>query len=84
MLQQTSEDFRKNLILEFTKEIIRSTQTYKTATITKKVKKVLYQKKEERKIPKKMDIPLIVYEKIIGDKERILRLKKAEAEQEYQ
>ena len=80
MLQQTSEDFRRNLILEFTKEIIKNTETYKTTIITKEVKKILYQKKEIKEIPKKINIPLIVYEKIKEDKERVLQLKKAEQE----
>ena len=83
MLQQTLKDFGAQLLLEFTREIIRNTKTYQTTTITKEVKKILYQKKELKEIPKKMDIPLIVYEKIKGDEERILQLKKAEIKQEF-
>ena len=88
MLKQTSKGFRRDFILEFTKELIRSTEAYRKAVINKRIKEDIYKKNQTRqqeikKIAPKIDVPLVVSEKMKGDAERVLQLKKSDAQQEF-
>ena len=53
MLKQSSKNFRQVFFLEFTKELIRNTITYKEIKIKKEVKKVIHEKLIVEKLPQK-------------------------------
>lgn len=81
MLKQTSKNFKRDFILEFTKELIRSTDKYKELTIKSKVKKIVKEepKKEiEGKLPKKEQLKKIIHGKLKEETKRISQLKKEE------
>lgn len=76
MLKQSSKNFRKQFILEFTKELIRSTQTYRDLRIKKEVKIILHRKHAKPVIRK--DVKEVIKEKMHKDSEKITELKQEE------
>ncbi|MEX0920324.1 MAG: hypothetical protein WDZ69_01945 [Candidatus Pacearchaeota archaeon] len=89
MLKQTSKNFKEFFILEFTKELIRSTDKYQEILIKKEVREVLSFHELEKKLREKRErkerekFGEIVHEKLKKDNERINRLKKEEPLQEF-
>jgi hypothetical protein len=88
MLKQTSKNFKKFFLLEFTKELIRSTETYKELRIKKEVKKVIHEKLIKPKLPqekllKKKILRGAVKEKIKRDSEMMSQLKREETLAEF-
>lgn len=88
MLKQTSTNFKKFFVLEFTKELIRSTETYKELRIKKEVKKVIHEKlinpkPSQKKLLGKKILRGVIKEKIKRDSETIFQLKKEEVLSEF-
>ena len=88
MLKQTSKNFKKFFLLEFTKELIRSTETYKELRIKKEVKKVIHEKLIKPKLPqekllKKKILRRAIKGKIKRDSEMISQLKGEETLAEF-
>lgn len=88
MLQQTSKNFKKFFLLEFTKELIRSTETYKELRIKKEVKKVIHEKlikpkPSQKKLLGKKILRGVIKEKIKRDSEMISQLKREETLAEF-
>ena len=88
MLKQTSKNFKKFFLLEFTKELIRSTETYKELRIKKEVKKVIHEKLIKPKLPqekllKKKILRRAIKGKIKRDSEMISQLKREETLAEF-
>jgi len=88
MLKQTSKNFKKFFLLEFTKELIRSTETYKELRIKKEVKKVIHEKLIKPKLPqekllKKKILRGAIKERIRRDSEMISQLKREETLAEF-
>ena len=88
MLQQTSTNFKKFFVLEFTKELIRSTETYKELRIKKEVKGVIHEKPRkpklsQEKLVKKHILRGAIKERIKRDSETIFQLKKEEVLSEF-
>ena len=83
MLKQTSKNFKQFFLLEFTKELVRSTKTYKELRIKKEVKKVIHETSikpvpSQEKLVKKHILRGAVKEKIKRESETISQLKKEE------
>jgi hypothetical protein len=83
MLNQTPKNFRQFFLLEFTKELIRNTGTYREFIIKREVRKVLHEeliKKEllQRDLAEREMLRGAVKEKIKKESERISQLKKEE------
>jgi hypothetical protein len=88
MLKQTSKNFKKFFLLEFTKELIRSTETYKELRIKKEVKGVIHRKPikpvpSQEKLVKKHILRGAVKEKIKRDSEMMSQLKREETLAEF-
>lgn len=88
MLKQTSKNFKKFFLLEFTKELIRSTEAYKELRIKKEVKKVIHEKlikpvPSQEKLVKKHILRGAIKEKIKRDSEMLSQLKKEEVLSEF-
>ncbi len=88
MLKQTSKNFKEFFLLEFTKELIRSTGTYKELRIKKEVKRVIHRKPIKLGLPpkdllKKNILHGEIKEKIKRDSETISHLKKEETLSEF-
>ena len=88
MLQQTSTNFKKFFVLEFTKELIRSTETYKELRIKKEVKKVIHEKPRKPKLSqenllKRNVLRGEIKKRIKRDSERVYQLKKEETLSEF-
>jgi len=88
MLKQVSKDFKQFFLLEFTKEVIRSTETYKEIRIKKEVREVIHResiKKEllQKDLLKREVLRGAVKEKIKKESERISELKKEEILPEF-
>jgi len=88
MLKQTSKNFKKFFLLEFTKELIRSTETYKELRIKKEVKKIIHEKlikpePSQKKLLEKNILRGVIKEKIKIDSESIAQLKKEEILSEF-
>lgn len=68
--------------MEFTKEMIRGTETYRSIKIKKEVKIILYEKPKEQKPLQEKDarknVEVVIREKIKRDSQRISQLKKEE------
>ena len=79
-----SKSFKKYFLLEFTKELIRATSTYKNLKIEKEVKIVVQQKQQPeiflptvQKGPiKKEDVHIVVKDKIKRDSRAVSRMKR--------
>ena len=83
MLKQTSKNFKQLFLLEFTKELIRSTLTYKELRIKKEVRQVVHEKPIRQRLPQKDLLKReilrgTVKEKIKRDYETVSQLKKEE------
>jgi len=83
MLKQTSKNFKKFFLLEFTKELVRSTDIYKELRIKKEVKAVIHkelikQEPPQKELLKKDVLREVVKEKIKRDSKRTSQLKKEE------
>jgi len=83
MLKQTSKNFKQFFLLEFTKELIRSTITYKELRIKKEVKEVVHEKPIKQRLLqkdlfKREVLRGAVKEKIKRDFETVSQLKKEE------
>jgi hypothetical protein len=78
MLKQTSKSFKARFILQFTKELIRSTETYRELRIKKEVHGVIKEgeKREREEFRPSRNIRDIVKEKIKGDIRRTTQLEK--------
>lgn len=78
MLKQTSKSFRARFILQFTEELIRSTEIYRELRIKKEVHGVIKEgeKKEREEFMPSINIREIVKEKIKGDIRRVTQLEK--------
>ncbi|HEA46379.1 MAG TPA: hypothetical protein ENH99_01205 [Candidatus Pacearchaeota archaeon] len=78
MLKQTSKNFRKYFFLEFTKELIRSTNTYKELRIKKEVKLIVHQSKipVAKRPLKKESINFVIKDKIKRDSEVVSQMKR--------
>ena len=88
MLKQTSKNFRQFFLLEFTKELIRSTNTYKEFKIKKEVKVIVHEKPIKQIPPqevllKRRVLQGAVKEKIKRDTEIISYLKEGEILSEF-
>jgi len=88
MLKQTSKNFKKFFLLEFTKELIRSTEVYKELRIKKEVKGVIHRKPikpvpSQEKLVKKHILHGAVKEKIKRDSEMMSQLKREETLAEF-
>ena len=83
MLKQTSKNFKQFFLLEFTKELIRSTGVYKELRIKKEVKGVIHRKPikpvpSQEKLVKKHILHKEIKGKIKRDSEMISQLKREE------
>jgi hypothetical protein len=83
MLKQTPKNFKQLFLLEFTKELIRSTITYKELRIKKEVREVVHEKPIKQRLPRKdlfkrEVLRGAVKEKIKRDFETVSQLKKEE------
>ena len=81
MLKQTSKNFKQFFLLEFTKELIRSTHTYRELRIKKEVKEIVHEKPIKQRLPQKDLLKReilrgAVKEKIKRDFETVSQLKK--------
>jgi hypothetical protein len=81
MLKQTSKNFKALFLLQFTKELIRSSETYRKLKIKKEVHSVVKEgearEKERGELkPKRREIKEIVKEKIKGDIKRATQLER--------
>ncbi|MBU1252451.1 MAG: hypothetical protein KJ905_03910 [Nanoarchaeota archaeon] len=88
MLKQTHLEFKKFFIVEFTKEIIRSTETYQKLIISKEVKKVISEDSEikretNQREEAKKKIKKLVRERIQNESERLANMKKWESLPEF-
>ena len=83
MLKQTSKNFKQFFLLEFTKELVRSTKIYKELRIKKEVKKVIHETSIKPELPQKNLLKRkilrgAIKERIKRDSETISQLKKEE------
>lgn len=78
MLKSTSKDFRQKFILEFTKELIRNTYTYKKIFIIKEVKEIVHHTLKDPPLTPRKEVKEIVIKKVQKDVERIKQLKQEE------
>ena len=74
-VQISQKEFSQRFLLEFTKELIRNTNSYKSALINKEVKKVNAEKKEQQKEEQKQvaqvkQLEKKAVEKIVHEKEK--------------
>ena len=78
MLKQTSKSFKARFILQFTEELIRSTEIYRGLRIKKEVHGVIKEgeKREREEFRPSINIRDIVKEKIKGDIRRVTQLEK--------
>lgn len=89
MLKQTSKNFKEFFILEFVKEMIRSTEKYKEIIIKKEVHEVLLHQEflkklgEKHKLKEKEKVGKIVRKKFKKEREKISNLKKEESLTEF-
>ena len=88
MLKQTSKNFRQFFLLEFTKELIRSTNAYRELKIKKEVKVIVHEKPIKQIPPqevllKRRVLQGAVKEKIKRDTEIISYLKEGEILSEF-
>lgn len=88
MLKQTSKNFKEFFLLEFTKELIRSTGAYKELRIKKEIRGVIHKKLIKPEFPqkdllKKNILHGVIKEKIKRDSETISQLKKEEILPEF-
>lgn len=89
MLQQTSTNFKKFFVLEFTKELIRNTGTYKELRIKKEVKGVIHEKlikpvPSQENLLKRNVLHKEIKERIKRDSEKVFQLKKEETVPEFE
>ncbi len=89
MLKQTSANFKKFFVLEFTKELIRSTPPYKELRIKKEVKGIIHRKPtkpvlSQENLLKRNVLRGEVKERIKRDSEKIFQLKKEETLPEFE
>lgn len=83
-----SKNFRTHFLIEFTKELVRNTEAYKTLIIKRESKIFVLEEKEkiqekriiETKKAQKKEVKEIVREKTKRDTERIIQLKKRPTE----
>ena len=78
MLKSTSKDFRQEFILEFTKELIRNTYTYKKIFIEKEVKIIVHHTPKDPILAPRKEVKEIVRKKVQKDVERLDQLKQEE------
>ncbi|MBU2503695.1 MAG: hypothetical protein KJ879_01425 [Nanoarchaeota archaeon] len=88
MLKQKPLGFKKFFLLEFTKEIIRSTETYQKVLIGKEVRKVISEDPETEMLNlevkrAKENIKKLVKESIQKESERIANMKKLDSLPEF-
>jgi len=88
MLKQTSKNFKQFFLLEFTKELIRSTGVYKELRIKKEVKGVIHRRPikpvpSQEKLVKKHILHREIKGKIKRDSEMISQLKREETLAEF-
>ena len=87
MVTKSQMGFKEFFMIEFTKEIIRSTEIYKEHLIKEEVKEVIsfhnQNKKPVQKVEKRLEIKKIIQEKIKEESARIKNLKKGESLQEF-
>ena len=78
MLKQTSKSLRARFILQFTEELIRSTEIYRELKIKREVRGVIKEeeKREREGFKPSKDIRKIVKEKIKGDMMKVAQLEK--------
>lgn len=78
MLKQTSKSLRARFILQFTEELIRSTDIYRELKIKREVRGVIKEeeKREREGFKPSKDIRKIVKEKIKGDMMKVAQLEK--------
>ena len=78
MLKQTSKSFKARFILQFTEELIRSTEIYRELRIKKEVQGVIKEgeKREREEFRPSRNIRDIVKEKIKGDIRKVTQLEK--------
>lgn len=78
MLKQTSKSLRARFILQFTEELIRSTEIYRELKIKREVRGVIKEeeKREREGFEPSKDIRKIVKEKIKGDMMKVAQLEK--------
>lgn len=84
MLKSTTKDFRKYFLLQFTKEMIKATDTYKTLSIKKQVK-ITLQNKENRppvqlyrtppRVPIRKVVNKMIRQKTHRDDRRVAQMK---------
>jgi hypothetical protein len=88
MLKQTSKNFKQFFLLEFTKELIRSTKAYKELRIKNEVRGVIHRKPikpapSQEKLLKKNVLRGEIKKRIKRDSEKISQLKKEEVLSEF-
>lgn len=78
MLKQTSKSLRARFILQFTEELIRSTEIYRELKIKREVRGVIKEeeKREREGFKPSKDIRNIVKEKLKGDMMKVAQLEK--------
>jgi hypothetical protein len=78
MLKSTSKTFRNQFILEFTKELIRNSKTYRDIKISKEVKLIVHHKTKGPVLVPRGEIKEIIKDKIQRDSEKVSILKQEE------
>ncbi len=80
MIKQTSKNFKTLFLLQFTKELIQSSETYRELKIKAEVHSVIKEKelkeKEKGELKPKREIREIVKEKIEEDEKKVTRMEK--------
>lgn len=84
MIQQTDVNFRKYFLMQFTKELMRATGSYKDSVIKSQVNWTLHENKEPpiqvyktpKQIPLRKIVKHIIKQKVQRDTQRIEQLKK--------
>ena len=78
MIKQTSENLKALFLLQFTKELIKSSKTYREFRIKAEVHSVIKEKevKEKEELKPRREIREIVKEKIKEDEKKITQLEK--------
>lgn len=76
MLKQTSKSFKARFILQFTEELIKSTEIYRELRIKKEVHSVIREREKREEFRPGIDIRNIVKEKIKRDVRRATQLEK--------
>lgn len=77
MLKSTSSNFKKYFLLQFTKELIQATETYKSLVIKKQVKEVVHRKPlppPRAQMPVRKRVHQIVRARTHRDRERISQM----------